>query len=431
MNKYKNKKIVIWGLGLHGGGLGVTKFLADLGAKILVTDLRDEKILKPTINKLKKYKNIKYVLGKHNEADFFNADYIVANQAIKPWNPLYLKLLKQKKNFLSEIGLFFEFNKAFTIGITGTKGKSTITALIYELINEEVKEKKNPLLKQYNKVFFGGNIRKSVFDTINKTNEKSIIVLELSSFQLEQAKYMKQSPNISIITNITPEHIDWHKTMENYIESKSLIFKFQTKSDYLLLPTDLKNLANKAKSNIRYFNGSNEDAMYKFGLIFKISEEKVLNTLKTFKGLEGRQQFIQEIKGIKFFNDTCATHPAANLFALKTFKNPIMIWGGVDKQAEIQELASTFEKRKIRLVMFPGTASERILKILNKNYQKQYIKHASTMEEAVNLAFSWAKRGDEIILSPGAASFNMFLNEFDRGNQFNKLVKKLAKQLKM
>ncbi len=425
MNKYKNKKIVIWGLGLHGGALGVTKFLASKGAKLLITDLRDEKLLKPTIKKLKQYKNIKYVLGKHDEKDFLSADYIVANPAIKPSNPLFKKLQKAHKKFLSEIGLFYEFNKAFTIGITGTKGKSTVTALIYELMKKEVK-RNNEFLKKYNKVFFGGNIRKSVFDTINEANEKSILVIELSSFQLEQAKYMKKSPNIGIITNIIPEHIDWHETMDKYIKSKSLIFKYQHKNDFLLLPKDLENLSKKTKSNVIYFNGSNEDALYKFGSIFHIAEKTIANILKNFKGLEGRQQFIKEIKGVKFYNDTCATHPVANLYALKRFQNPIMIWGGVDKKAEIKKLAHIFEKRKIRLVMFPGTASERILKILNKKYQKEYIKHVSSMEEAVKISFNLSKKGDIILLSPGAASFNMFLNEFDRGDKFNKAVKKLA-----
>ena len=208
------------------------------------------------------------------------------------------------------------------IGITGTKGKSTITALTYELLKKELKQK-NPFLQKYNKVFFGGNIRKSVFDTLSKADEKSIIVIELSSFQLEQAKYTKQSPHISIITNITPEHLDWHQTMDNYIKSKSLIFKFQTKNDFLILPKNLKKLS--SKSSVSLFDGSNEDALYELGSIFHIRKETIADVIKNFKGLEGRQQFITELKGIKFFNDTCATHPAANLYALKRFQNPIII----------------------------------------------------------------------------------------------------------
>jgi len=187
--------------------LGVTQFLADLGAKLLITDLRDAKTLKPTLRKLKKYKNIKYVLGEHREKDFLDADFIVANQAIKPSNPLFKKLKKSHKQILSEIGLFYEFNQAMVIGITGTKGKSTITTLVYELLKQEIKQK-NPFLENYHKVFLGGNIRKSVFDTLKKSDARSIIVIELSSFQLEQAKYMKQSPHISIISNIMKEHLD-------------------------------------------------------------------------------------------------------------------------------------------------------------------------------------------------------------------------------
>ncbi len=427
MNKYKNKKIVIWGLGLHGGALGVTKFLADLGAKLLVTDLRDAKTLKPTLQKLKKYKNIKYVLGEHREKDFFDADFIVANQAIKPNNHLFKKLKKSHKQILSEIGLFYEFNKAMVVGITGTKGKSTITALVYELLKQEIKQK-NPFLANYNKVFLGGNIRKSVFNTLKKSDQHSIVVIELSSYQLEQAKYMKQSPHISIISNIMPEHLDWHQTMDNYIKAKTLIFKFQHKNDFVILPHNLKYLGSKAKSQVLYFNGSNQDAVYKFGSIFHIKDQNINKVLKNFKGLEGRQQFIAKINGVNFYNDTCATHPAATLYALKKFQNPIIIWGGVDKGADIKLLAKTFEQRKIRVVLFPGSASEKMLKLLHKEYRQNFIKSATSIHQAVQDAFKWAKKGDNILLSPGAASFNMFLNEFDRGKHFNQEVKKLQKQ---
>jgi len=175
--------------------------------------------------------------------------------------------------------------------------------------------------------------------------------------------------------------------MENYIKSKSLIFQFQNKNDFVILPSNLKNITSKVKSKVIYFDGSNEDALYKFGSIFHIKESNINKILENFKGLEGRQQFIAKINGVNFYNDTCATHPAATLYALKKFQNPIVIWGGVDKGADIKDLAKIFEQRKIRLILFPGSASENILKILSKQYKQKFVKPVTSMKQAIQEAF--------------------------------------------
>ena len=175
-DELKNKKVLIWGLGLHNGGLGATKFFYKAGSKVTVTDLRSELILKPTLTKLKNYSGIKYVLGKHNEKDFLNADLVIVNPAITP-NNKFLKLLKKNKiDYITDMGFFLKNSKSFIVGITGTKGKSTITQLTYDLLNEAVKDKK---IKGYNKVVLGGNIRKSILDYLMTDNEKTISFSEL------------------------------------------------------------------------------------------------------------------------------------------------------------------------------------------------------------------------------------------------------------
>jgi UDP-N-acetylmuramoylalanine--D-glutamate ligase len=204
----KNKKVLIWSLGLHGGGIGAAKFFAKNKAKVLVTDLKDAQALKPSIQKLKKYRNIKYHLGKHDKDDFKGNDLVIINPAVKPTSE-FLKLAKKnKQKLITDMGFLMENTPAFIVGITGTKGKSTTTKLIYDLIQYEIKKKEKLFFKKYNKVYLGGNIRVSPFDFVDKLDEKSIVVLEMSSFQLYHTQYAKTSPNVSVITNIVPEHLD-------------------------------------------------------------------------------------------------------------------------------------------------------------------------------------------------------------------------------
>ena len=424
----KNKKVLIWSLGLHGGGIGAAKFFAKNEADVLVTDLKDKVALKKSIDKLKQFKNIQYHLGEHLKEDFKNNDLVVINPAVKPTSEFYKLAKKNKQKLITDMGFLMENTPAFVIGITGTKGKSTTTKLIYDLITYEIKKKENSFFKNYNKVYLGGNIRVSPFDFIDKLDEKSIVVLEMSSFQLYHSQYAKTSPNISIITNIVPEHLDWHIDFEDYQRSKCLVFKYQKKNDILVINKKLKKLAENSKGKVYYTNGENIDNVYQFAKALDIKKEDVDLVIKNFKGLEGRQEFVEKINDRIFINDTCATHPEANLYALKTFENPILIWGGVDKGFNIKPLAKEFMKRNLRLFIFKGTAGERMLKSLKKEYIKKHVtSNIQTMDDAVEMAYKISKKGDVILLSPGAASFNMFLNEFDRGEKFVKAVKKLKK----
>jgi len=170
--------------------------------------LKDKVALKKSIDKLKKYKNIQYHLGEHLKEDFKNNDFIVINPAVKPTSEFYKLAKKNKQKLITDMGFLMENTPAFVIGITGTKGKSTTTKLIYDLIEYEIKKKEYPFFKKFNKVYLGGNIRVSPFDFVDKLDDKSIVVLEMSSFQLYHTQYAKTSPKISIITNIVPEHID-------------------------------------------------------------------------------------------------------------------------------------------------------------------------------------------------------------------------------
>ena len=427
IKKYKGKKVLVWGLGLHGGGVGTASFFAKLGANVLVIDAKSKEELKTSIDKLKKFKNISYHFGEHREEDFKNTDFIIRGPAIKDDNKFLKIALKNKVKVENDVGIFFENSESLIVGITGTKGKSTLTALIYELLKYEVKKGKNKNLKKYNKVFLGGNIRKSVFDCLEEADEKSIVVFELSSFQLDHARYAKVSPAISIITNIYPEHINFHGTFKKYEEAKTLIFKFQKRGDTLIISKELKKIARGAKSKISFFDKDRPEEVLKIiAEKFGVSDKSISYIKKNFKGLEGRQEFIREVNGRKFINDTTATHPLSIIYSLKRFENPILIMGGVDKGfgKEVNELAKMINKKNIRIVVLPGTFSDKIKKKIKKTI---IICDVDSMKGAVEKAYSISKKGDTILLSPGGASFNLFKNEFDRGNIFNKEVKKINK----
>lgn len=425
IKKYKGKKVLVWGLGLHGGGVGTASFFAKLGANVLVTDMKTEKELKTSIAKLKKFKNITYHLGGHQEDDFKNVDFIIRGPGVKDDNK-YLKIAKKVKvKIENDVGIFFENSPAFKIGITGTKGKSTLTALIYELLKYEVGKNKNKNLKNFNKVFLGGNIRKSVFDCLEEADEKTITVFELSSFQLDHARYSKVSPNIAVVTNIYSEHINFHGTFKKYEEAKTMIFKFQKKGDMLIIPKELKNLEKNTKGDISFFDKDNPEQVLKIiAEKFGISDKTIAHVKKSFKGLEGRQEFVREFNGRKFINDTTATHPLSIIYSLNRFENPVLIMGGIEKGfgKEVNELAGIINKREIRVVMLPGSFSDMIRKKIKKT---SAVFDVGSMEDAVEKAYSISEKNDIILLSPGGASFNLFLNEFDRGDKFVSAVKKL------
>lgn len=428
IKKYKGRKVLVWGLGLHGGGVGTASFFASLGAKVLVTDIKSEEELKNSVAKLKGFKNISYRLGEHLEKDFIDSDFIIRNPDIKDDNKFLQIVKKVGVRIENDVGIFFENSPAYIIGITGTKGKSTTTALIHGLVKYEVAQSKNAFFKNFNKVFLGGNIRKSVFNCLEEADKKSIVVFELSSAQLHHASYAKRSPDIAVITNIYPEHISFHFTLENYVDAKKNIYRFQKKNDFLIANKKVQRVVKDAKGKKIFFDGTNEDTLKKFADIFKIDKTDVDKIIKNFKGLEGRCEFVAKIKGRDFINDTTATHPSAVSYALEGFEKPILILGGVDKMfsdGDIADLAEKIERREIKTVLLTGDFSDKIKEKFNFDYKVNNLFKVESMRQAVDKAYELSKRGDTILLSPGGASFNLFINEFDRGDKFVKEVKKI------
>jgi UDP-N-acetylmuramoylalanine--D-glutamate ligase len=439
---FKNKNVVVMGLGLHGGGVGVVKFLAKQGTQVLVTDLKTKKELKESIAKLRKYK-VKYILGRHRIGDFKNADLIIKNPGV-PKESKYLQIARKNSVPIeTDIGLFFELCPSKKIiGVTGTKGKSTVATLIAKL-----------LATKYH-VVLAGNIRTSALEVLPKISKNTIVVLELSSWQLEDLEDHKKNPWIAVITNIMQDHLNRYRGIKDYIEAKKLIFKFQKVDDYLILNREDKIVrkfskpacrrGRKAKSKIIFYsknqtkkyikyikiigehNLSNISATIATAKILKIKDKNIKKALKNFKGIEGRIEFIKEVGGVKYYNDTTATTPDATIAALNSFpekQNIILIGGGTDKNLNFKELAKLIFKKVKLLILLPGTATQKLKKEIAK-FPVQLIE-VKDMRDAIKKAKKQAEKGDAVLLSPGCASFGLFQHEFDRGKQFQKCIKNL------
>lgn len=406
------------GLGLHGGGAGSAKFFCLQGADVLITDLKMKEQLKESLEKLKRFK-IKYTLGGHKEADFIWADLIIRNPDVPSTSP-YLEIARKNNIPIeTDINLFFKLSKAFIIGVTGTKGKSTTAYLIYHLLKAK-----------YKKIFLAGNIGISPLELLPKIKKGDKVVLELSSFELEG---LTQSPNIAVFTNIMPDHLNRYGSMAEYIEAKKTIFKYQTSKDVLILNNDdpvVREFAKEALSKVRFFSKHpvSVSAAIKVAELLKVPPKTIEKSLKSFKGVPNRQEFIKELNGVRYINDTTATMPDAVIYALRTFRDSnriILIAGGQNKGLKYNELAKEILKSVYKIVLLPGTASEEIKKELSELNSSIGIIPVNSMEEAVKEASLLGEKGDVVLLSPGAASFNLFKNEFDRGDQFVKFVKGL------
>lgn len=468
-NKFKNKKILIFGLGLNQGGVGSAKFFASEGADVKVTDLKTKEILEPSLKQLKEFKNISYTLGSHSYEDIDWADLIIKNPAIKPGNPYLEYAKKQDKQIETDMGIFLQYVKSDQIiGITGTKGKSTTASLIYEILKKTLgvnltHPRGGQHTHRWEKVILAGNIGKSVLDTIPYVTPDTLIVLEISSFQLEAYETYKVSPKWAVITNITPDHLNYYETMEDYIQSKRIVGKYQTKADYLFLRKDdqlttQSDFLNGLKSKIIYYskddlpatfhpkllgshNLENAAAALAVAKTFGVNEKTALNILSKFKGVPFRMELVKEWHGVKIYNDTAATSPEAGIQAIKTLganlNSPlgclILICGGMNKNLDYKEFAEAISWYAKAVYFIEGDIVDEL--ICNMTDQTIIQGRFNNLEDLL-LAIKkdiqtnpYFKKGDIILFSPGGTSFNLFQNEFDRGRKFNAAVERVFKDV--
>lgn len=463
INELKGKKVTVMGLGLHGGGIGTVRFLSWAGAVVTVTDLKSKEELAPSLLKLKDLKNITYVFNQHRPEDFTKTDMIVKTPPA-PWDNKYVKLaLENKIPVEVDSSLFFKLCKNTVIGVTGTKGKTTTSTLIYEILKAAGKD---PV-----KVGIG---QTPVLDKIKDLKKDSVIVFELSSWRLSAIGRHKISPKIAVITNIFPDHLNYYKTLEEYIKDKKYIFQNQKADDFCAVNWDdevLNKVEGEVNAKIIKFsknkvNGGQsvciiDDAIYiNDGIdekrVLEVSEIKlkgnhniynvlaavsaatalgidpkvIKKAITEFKGIPHRLEFVRELEGIKYYNDTAATTSESAIAGINSFSEPIvLICGGSDKNLDFSELGKVISKKIKSVIFLKGKGTDKLIdemkKCLAEKSGENDFKIVESMEKAVELARIEAKGGDIVLLSPGAASFGMFANEFDRGDKFKAAVNAL------
>ena len=454
-NYIKGKKVAIIGLGVSN--IPLIDELYNLGADITVFNNKDvEHLDKNIIDKIYEHK-LKFSFGENYLNKLVGFDVIFRSPSCRPDTPQIEAEVKRGALLTSEIELVLEMCPATTIAVTGSDGKTTTTSLIYQILKE-----------QGLSCYLGGNIGIPLFTKIKDMRPEDYIVLELSSFQLMT---MKVSPQIAVVTNVTPNHLDIHKSYDEYKEAKANIFKMQNENDLLVLNYDndiTRKFAKEAKGNVIYFSSKEklDNGVILDDEIIKACENglrrHIVNTkniklrgvhnaenicaavaatkrfanieiqakaVSEFNGVEHRLEFIKEINGAKWYNDSIASSPTRTIAGLKSFgEDIVLIAGGYDKHLDYTPIAKPIVENVSALILLGQTADKIYSTVtyeLKFTEKELPIYRVNTLEEAAEKAKEVSKKGDVVLFSPASASFDMFKNFEERGNKFKQIVNKL------
>jgi UDP-N-acetylmuramoylalanine--D-glutamate ligase len=452
VNRIRGKKVSFFGMARSG--MALAKLLSSLGASVFLTEKKSEKELSSELMELREL-DISYETGGHTEKAIEYKDYLVISPGVPSDLPLLDEARKKGIPIFSEIEVAFWLTEAQIIGITGSNGKTTTANLVYEILKEDGRE-----------VSLAGNVGVPFSSIAQKISQRGIIVLELSSFQLENIEEFR--PKVSAILNITPDHLDRYPDMKNYTDAKLRIFENQNEEDYAVLNWDdpvtsklaplsrAKSLFFSTKSELRVgsyvkngklvfqLNGkieeiipvedigikgphnlSNASAGCAICAVMQVKKESMEKALRGFKGVEHRLEEVALIDGIRFVNDSKATNVDSLYYALQSIKEPIyLIAGGRDKGGDFNRLRELVQQ-KVKGLILLGEAKEKIKKVFDDLVPIYLV---DSLEEGVKLGFEKAEKGDCVLLSPACASFDMFKNYEERGKLFKDTVLDLRKE---
>jgi len=457
---YRGQRVLLVGLGVHGGGIATTRWLVQQGAKVRVTDLQSAEKLAPAIKQLHGLPVV-FHLGGYQAADWRWAERIVVNPAISALtHPQLATAERRGVGIENEASIFLRTFPGKTIGVTGTRGKTTTTLLLADM------------LKRANaQTIVSGNVRQvPMLSYLPKTTSSNWAVLELSSYQLERLPVPDHPIHVAIMTNLKVDHVSYHGSLKAYAEAKYNIFRGQTEQDYKILnwhDPACRRARTIGQGNVKWFgqklpknvngvtvqknwvieqhsgatiklfpltlwklsgqhNLDNVLAAVAGALTMNVAIGHIKKSVQSFHGVPYRQQLIRTYRGHQMINDSAATSPDATLAALPVYPRGVYIIGGTDKQLDFRTLAKELVRRNIQTVFLAGSATVQLQKLLEKMHYRQPLITVHSMSSAVSSAVAIAKPKQEIILSPGAASFGLFRHEFDRGDQFNEVVKNLS-----
>ena len=443
------KNITVIGIGISN--LPLIKYLVSLGANVTACDRRSAEDLGENYTELEKL-GVKFNLG-DGYLNNLSGDMIFKTPGMRYDVPELLKAKENGSIVTSEMEVFFEVCPSHIIAVTGSDGKTTTTTLIHKMMTDA----------GY-KTWLGGNIGNPLLTDTEKMKENDWVILELSSFQLHT---MRKSPEIAVITNISPNHLDMHKDYKEYIDAKKNIMLYQNEGDTLIVNADNQVTADIGKSAngaVKYFSRNGMADVYLDGNIIKrgiveilnikdikipgmhnvenymaaiaavsglVSKDVIVNVAKTFGGVEHRIELVRTLDGVKYYNSSIDSSPNRTINTLRVFPNRvIMIAGGKDKGIPYDEIGPALAEH-VKVLILIGATSDKIQEALDAEINKTgngkdiEVIRATSYEDAVNTARSKAHDGDVVLLSPASTSFDMFRNFEERGNLFKKIVNEL------
>ncbi|MCC6680704.1 MAG: UDP-N-acetylmuramoyl-L-alanine--D-glutamate ligase [Phycisphaeraceae bacterium] len=432
------KRVTVMGLGRFGGGLGAVRFLVRQGADVLVTDQQSAEQLKPALEQLAGLP-IQYRLGEHNVSDFTTADLVVANPAVPPNNRFLRAAEAANIPITTEVRLLIERlpNRQRTIGVTGTSGKSTTASMIAHLLHKTAGA--CPLLRAG--VWLGGNIGGSLLDQLDQITPDDWIVLELSSFMLHYLRdgghFRGWSPHIAVITNIAPNHLDWHGSYESYIADKRVILEYQSADDSAILGPGVEDwsapghIARPTPHQWSLLTPGKHNCLnadHALAACRQVDANIEADpTCHNFAGLAHRLQFVTERAGVRCYNDSKSTTPQAAMLAIESFPSGgvHIILGGYDKGSDLTQLAR-FAAACCAAIYTIGVTGPRISEAASAAGRSCPVHDCRDLDTAVARALASAQPGQVLLLSPGCASWDQFTDFEQRGQRFVQLVTNAA-----
>ena len=431
MTEVRGKKVTVAGLGRFGGQMAAARWLVEQGAQVLVTDRTPAEKLADSVRQLQDLP-ITWRLGEHRREDFEQTDLVVASPAIPLTNEYLVAARKAGVEITAEIRLFVERCPAAIIGVTGTKGKSTTATLLGRMLEKRFK------------TWVGGNIGKPLLLDLPKIKKEDLVVLELSSFMLEHLSAMRWSPHVALITMIAADHIEWHGSVDAYVQAKKNIIRFQKADDVAVLNSSdevSKAFAKDAVGHLRWFplqssrkfeltlpgehNQLNAQGAFATANVFGITWEEANETTRTFSGLHHRLELVCERDGVRYYDDSIATIPQAAVAALDAFapRTVIQIIGGQEHGLDIAGMCESLRGRAKGVLCIGQTGNKLADAPSASASDVPPVYRCGDMKSAVETSQKTAKPGDIILLRTGYKSFDQFDNYEQRGNTFAELAR--------
>ncbi len=448
----RGKRVLVMGLGLQGSGMAVARYAVQQGADVRVTDMKSSEVLAPSVQALAGLP-IEFVLGQHRDEDFMWADVVIRNPGVPRSSPYLLLAQEHGARIEMESALFFLACPGRIIGVTGTRGKTTTSSLLYEI-----------LVASGAPAVLGGNVAGvETLSLLPQITERTLVVLELSSWQLEGLAPHAISPSVAMMTNVYPDHLNTYNGMEDYAEAKANIFRHQSAQGIAIFNYDnpwtrrfgeeapgatwftsieLGGSFARGSSDIDPFIFTDTPLAGKHNLenillatatarLLGVADEVIAETVRLFGGIAHRLEVVRDLNGVRYINDSASTTPVAGRVGLEAYARPIvLVAGGNTKHLPLERWPAVIVQRCRDVVLLAGSGTDELVPAIEEEARRQGVPSPlrgifDDFLAAMHAAVLLTRPGDVLLFSPGFTSFGMFLNEIDRGDQFVKYVQAL------